>query len=74
MHDWLLYTVILPTIKAMAELCEKHGISFVCHIEHKPEGKPVNASLTFNIQSDATDEMRNTLSAAQGKLKNKEKK
>lgn len=67
MHSFLINKVIQPTILAISELCEKHGISFICYIEHV-DGM-VSDSLTHSIQADATDQMKNTLKAAEGKLK-----
>lgn len=68
MHEWLLKKVILPTILAMCELCEKHGISFVCHIELKQTGEPANDFLTHAVQSDSSQQIKNTLLSAEGKL------
>lgn len=67
MHEWTIQTVVLPTIKAMAELCEKLGVSFVCHIEHK-DGLTWD-SVTHHVQADASDTIKNTLEAAQGRLR-----
>ncbi len=64
MHEWLLEIVILPTIKSMCELCEKHGISFVCYIEHKD--KLTTDYVTHAVQGDASELAHNTLKAAQG--------
>ena len=69
MHQWLLATVVFPTIKAMAELCEKHGISFICYIEHRHESGMIYDNITVHVQGDASDEAKNILKAAQGKLK-----
>ncbi len=67
MHDWLLQNVILPTIKAICELCEMHGISFVCYIEHK-DGMTWD-SITHSVQGDATDTIKEVLRVSEGKSK-----
>lgn len=69
MKEWILINVVAPSVKAMADLCEKNGISFVCHIEIKEKAEPANDLLTYHLEESATDQIKNTLKAAQGKLK-----
>lgn len=67
MHEWLIATVIQPTLLAMCELCEKHGISCVFYVERKHA--MTDDFLTHSIQGDCTTQMKNTLAAAEGKIK-----
>lgn len=69
MKDFILINILAPTIKAMADLCEKNCISFVCHIEVKEKNAPANDLLTYHLDENATDQIKNTLKSAQGKLK-----
>lgn len=52
----------------MAELCEKHGISFICYIEHK-DGI-VTDSITSHIQGDASEIAKMVQAAAEGRITN----
>lgn len=69
MKEWILANVLAPSVKAMADLCEKNKISFVCHIELNEKGLPALDLLTYTVNDDATQQIKNTVKAAQGNLK-----
>jgi hypothetical protein len=66
MHEWLIEVVIKPSVKSLAELCEKHGISFVCYIEHKPD-EISNEVLTHHLQADCSKMCRDIVDIMEGR-------
>lgn len=65
MKKWILENILNPTIKAMADLCEKHQITFICYIEFK-DGMTTDVR-TVHMNKDCSQIARNVLKASEGK-------
>lgn len=65
MHGFLLEKVIAPTLLAICDLCEKHGISFVCYVEHKDV--IISDIVTNSVQADASERAHTLKAISEGK-------